>query len=252
MDQPTDRTVPADIAGSEPLEPVPGDTPPDDPQPQSGALVGSGPTVRRSWSPGDLLGVAIAAAGGAAIVLTMLVPRAGTHEASVATPAPRQSVQPAARPPALRSTPAPTLPRVGWHPANEWVGSRKKSLAFELAAASPVRMWMRQVTPVLVVRCLGGSLDAFVVTESPISMEAGRSDHTVRLAFDGQEHVEHWADSADHDGLFAPDGHAFLARLSPAQTLRIGFAPHNAPAVEAVFAVAGASELVAPLEKHCR
>jgi hypothetical protein len=206
------------------------------------------------WSRSDLLGIAIAAVGGAAIVLTMLVPRAGSREPGVVAAAPpaRTLLPQAASSPAGLSTPAPPVATARWRAADEWVGSRRRSVAFELAAASPVRVWMRQVTPTLVVRCLGGSLDAFVVTQSPSTIEPGRSDHTVRLVFDGQERVEHWADSAEHDGLFAPDGGAFLARLSKARTLTVGFTPHNAPATEASFAVSGAADLVGPLKRHCR
>ena len=222
---------------------------PADPPPAAGG-VPPGP-----WSRRDLLGIAVAAVGGAAIVLTMLVPRAGPREPAAAVVAPPSlAVLPpaASSPAAAGSTATSAVARRGWRPANEWVGSRRKSVAFELAAASPVRVWMRQVTPTLVVRCLGGSLDAFVVTESPSAIEPGRSDHAVRLVFDGQERVERWADSAGHDGLFAPDGGAFLARLSKARTLTVGFTPHNAPAAEASFEVSGAADLVGPLKKHCR
>jgi hypothetical protein len=197
--------------------------------------------------------VAIAAVGGAVIVLTMLVPRhaPATSTGSVRVPEPgKASVQ---TPAAHRASAAAAVATPRWRATSEWTGGRRKSVAYELAADRPVRLWMRQVTPVLVVRCLAGSLDAFVVTGSASAIEPGRTDHTVRLTFDdAPEIVERWGDSADRDGLFAPDGRGLLARVASARQLRFTFTPHNAPVAEASFSLAGADALQAPLGKHCR
>jgi hypothetical protein len=206
------------------------------------------------WSRGDLIGIVIAAVGGAAIVLTILVPRAGHRDfAPTVSSAPVAAATSTAPSRSVPAAPAAgvTVSR-GWQQATEWVGLHRRSIAFEVEADRAVRAWMRQVRPVLVVRCLRGSLDAFVVTGSASSIEPGRPDHTVRLAFDDEPPVvEHWADSAENDGLFAPDGAAFLERLSRTRTLRVAFTPHNAPEAEAVFGVTGAEAIVGPLERYC-
>ena len=218
-------------------------------------LVAAQASRPRAWSMGEVAGMAVAAVGGAAVVLTMMVPGVGVKDAGVArgvshaaAPAAPAAVHPAA---AASAVAAKATPR--WRTTEEWTGGQRKSVAYEIEAERPVRVWMRQATPVLVVRCLGGALDAFVVTGSPTAIEPGRTDHTVRLVFDGSSaQVEHWGDSAEHDGLFAPDGGGFFTRLSTARRLQVGFTPHNAQAAEAVFDVSGVDALVAPLRKHCR
>jgi hypothetical protein len=213
---------------------------------------------------GQVAGISVAAVGGAAIVLTMLVPSTrdrepaaagrplaatvdnGSHAAALERPSAAVGEPPHAR------VEKPLAPAPAWRLTDEWTGGRRKSVAYEIAAARPVRLWMRQATPVLVVRCLGGTLDAFVVTGSASAIEPGRSDHRVRLAFDDRPaETEHWTDSADHDGLFAPDGPAIVARLASARTLRFTFTPHNAPDAEAVFQVSGTDSLRGRLDKHC-
>jgi hypothetical protein len=207
---------------------------------------------------GQVAGISVAAVGGAAIVLTMLVPSTrGRDSASADRPVAaavntRDHAAVETRENAtVNAAVAPSAP--AWRLTDEWTGGRKKSVAYEIAAARPVRLWMRQGTPVLVVRCLGGTLDAFVVTGSASAIEPGRSDHRVRLAFDDRPaETEHWTDSADHDGLFAPDGPAIVARLASARTLRFTFTPHNAPDADAVFDVSGIESLRGRLDQYCR
>ena len=65
------------------------------------------------------------------------------------------------------------------------------------------------------------------------------------------EVTERWADSAEHDALFVPDGYAFAQSLSNAQTLRVSYRPHNAPKAVATFQVAGIAEALQPAAKQC-
>jgi hypothetical protein len=209
----------------------------------------------RAWI-GVIAAVTLAAIAGVVIVLTMLVPKTPGHEGAAVDSRPAAAA-PDARSAAVEKAaharvPAAAMPS-SWRSTDEWTGGRKKSVAYELAAERPVRVWMRQATPVLVVRCLAGTLDAFVVTGSASAIEPGRTDHGVRLAFDGgQPMTERWTDSADHDGLFAPDGPAVVARLASAHTLRFTFTPHNAPDAEAHFNVSGLEALRSKLNQHCR
>ena len=69
-----------------------------------------------------------------------------------------------------------------------------------------VSIWMNQVRPMLIVRCVSKSPEVFVLTGSAIKMEAQTEDHTVSFSFDDEpDRTERWPDSAEHDALFAPD-----------------------------------------------
>jgi hypothetical protein len=63
--------------------------------------------------------------------------------------------------------------------------------------------------------------------------------------------TERWADSDEHDALFAPDGAGFAQRLQRARTLRFGYTPHNALPVVVHFQVSGLSDLIGPVAKEC-
>jgi hypothetical protein len=83
-------------------------------------------------------------------------------------------------------------------------------------------------------------------------MEAIDQNHSVRFSFDGEPDVtERWADSDDHDALFAPDGAAFALRLLTAQKLRFSYTPHNAQRAVVEFETSGLDSLIAPAAKQC-
>jgi len=152
------------------------------------------------------------------------------------------------------ASPAPAALKGKWSSENRahWTGHQRKSAAFDLPAESKVQVWMRQVQPMLVVRCLSNSTQVFVFTNSAARIEPGTEDHTVRVALDGEpETTERWPDSDEHDALFAPDGAAFAQRLMAARTMRFGFTPHNAQPVTVHFNVGGLGELMEPVAKEC-
>ena len=121
-----------------------------------------------------------------------------------------------------------------------WATDGSRIVGFELPAENDVRVWMKHVRPVLGVRCLGGHVEAFVITESATSIESVPDQHTVHVSFDGEERsAERWMDSESKHELFAPDGAALAERLSRAHTLRFGFTPYSAQPVVADFDVHG-------------
>jgi hypothetical protein len=140
-----------------------------------------------------------------------------------------------------------------WHPANrDWLLNAKKGVAFELRSENRVAIWQGIAQPMLVVRCDGGRMQAFVYTASAIQMEPVDENHSVRVSFDGEPEVtERWADSSDHDALFAPDATAFARRVATARTLKFGYTPHNALRVVADFQTSGLNDLIAPAAKQC-
>jgi hypothetical protein len=137
--------------------------------------------------------------------------------------------------------------------ADRWVSNHRRSIAFEVPGENVVSSWMTSARPVLVVRCLAGTTQAFVYTQVSPAIEQRDDRRTVRVSFDGEtETVERWPGSADHDALFAPDGIAFARRLSTARTLRFRFTPHNAPLASIDFDVHGFDAHLASVARTCR
>jgi hypothetical protein len=133
-----------------------------------------------------------------------------------------------------------------------WTGNQRHSAAFELPAENRVAIWMSQVRPLLVVRCLSKKPEVFVFTGSALKIEPQSDDHTVNFRFDDEQSTTvQWPDSAEHDALFAPDPTGFAQRLMHARTLRFGYTPHNAAPVEAHFEVSGLTGLLEPVGRDC-
>ena len=133
-----------------------------------------------------------------------------------------------------------------------WTGSQRHSAAFELPAENMVTIWLSQVRPLLIVRCLAKKPEVFVFTGSALKIEPQSDDHTVNFRFDDEQSTTvQWPDSAEHDALFAPDAAGFAQRLMRARTLRFGYTPHNAAPAEAHFEVSGLTELLEPVATDC-
>jgi hypothetical protein len=168
---------------------------------------------------------------------------AAANDAATSTPA-------AAR----EAVPSPPIDAVKWSGANvvHWTGRARNSAAFELHAENTVGVWMRNVRPLLVVRCMSKATEAFVITDSALKIEPQTDDHTVTIQFDSDPEIkERWEDAADHNAVFAPTAAPFIERLIRARTLRFGYTPHNAEPVVAVFHVNGLGPLLEPSAKHC-
>jgi hypothetical protein len=194
-----------------------------------------------------LFAVVAAVAFGGTVTFALLSGSRGAE--SAAAPAPAKG---ATAPSPTASTAPDALPAPAWKANAEWVGFQKRAVAFELPAIDRVQIWLRKAHPHLVVRCVNKRLDAFMYMESPAQIEPQDEKHTVRLRLDdGPEVTERWQDSDEHDALFAPDGAAFVGRLSSARVVRIGYRPHNSPSVVAEFHVAGLQELLAPAAATC-
>jgi hypothetical protein len=175
----------------------------------------------------------------------------GVMSRGIATPQASAASAPVSRPAApIRVASEPIAPS-RWTGGAQWISDRK-SVAFELKSSNRVNVWMGQVQPLLVVRCLGNRTEAFVYTETAARIEPGMEDRAVRVRFDDEPYVdERWPDSAEHKGLFAPNGETFTHRLLNARTLRFQFTPHNAETAEVQFSVAGLREMIEPVQKKC-
>ena len=198
--------------------------------------------------PGRELAIIGLAVTGAGVITFALMGRPVTPlRPETAAPGPT-AAEPVRSPVASAVTPRP------WSAARRelWLGERRKGVAFDVDANEPVSAWMKMVRPILVVRCMAGTMEAFVITDTAAQIESRTEAHTVRLRFDGQNpSSERWPDSEEHDALFAPDGVALVARLATAEVFEFGFTPHNAQPVVARFSVAGLGPLLEPAKKHC-
>jgi len=204
------------------------------------------PAAKAAQKNGSLPIVLVGALGAAAAIVV------GVTSRGVAVP------QASSTPPAILRVPT-SAPRVNgatavtsrWTNGTRWVSDRK-SVAFELKSNNRVNVWMGQVQPLLIVRCMANRTEAFVYTDIAAQIEPGMDDRAVRVRFDDDSYVdERWLDSAEHKGLFAPNGATFSHRLLNAKTLRFQFTPHNAERAEVQFDVTGLRELIEPVQKKC-
>jgi hypothetical protein len=193
----------------------------------------------------DLMLTLLALGGSAALMFGLLVLRTVPSSA-----APNPRVPPTHAP----AAPAATTAHPSWSAQNRahYVGANRKGVAFELPSDNRISVWTRTVQPSLVVRCIAGTVDAFVVTESAAKLEPETDDHTVTFGFDdGADTTERWPDSSEHDALFAPDGSQFTMRIAAARTMRFAFTPHNAAPAVATFRVDGLASLLESSAKEC-
>jgi len=221
----------------------------------SGAATPAPPPSGSGMDRRVLMLVVLAVAVGAMITLGMMLTRGGPSAEVAAASATARTPAPAAvRKAAITGSLPASNAGQHWTTENRdyWVGNRKNSPAFELYAENTVPVWMNQVRPTLVVRCISKQPEVFVVTESALKIEPQTEDHTVTFRFDEEpEFTDRWFDSDKHDALFAPDGNAFAGRLSRARTLRVGYTPHNAAPVVVNFQVSGLGALLEPVAKEC-
>ena len=201
-----------------------------------------------------LLAALLVVAGGS---LTFAMLRSSTPAVPVTAPAatnkPAAAKPGAPKPASARSTSTAVHVPSKWNAANrDWLANAKRGVAFELRALNKVAIWQSIAQPILVVRCEAGRMQTFVYTASALQMEAIDENHAVKISFDGEpESNERWADSSEHDALFAPDAAAFTRRLAASQTFKISYTPHNASRVVAQFQTHGLSDLIEPAAKQC-
>ena len=208
------------------------------------------PAAAAAPAPKKASGVSplVVAIGGIAALVAVAL---GFMSRGVATPHAAATTPPLATRPAPTPRPVQPIEPSRWTNGTQWV-SDHKSVAFELKSSNRVNVWMGQVQPLLVVRCTQSRTEAFVYTDTAARIEPGSEDRSVRVRFDDEPFTdEHWPDSAEHKGLFAPNPETFTQRLMNARALRFQFTPHNAEAAEIQFNVVGLREMIEPVEKKC-
>jgi hypothetical protein len=191
-----------------------------------GAMAGVAVVVALSWLRGD-------------------APVQTAAAASAATAAATKTASPAV----VTSGPAPTW--TGERKAT-WANDGSKTIAFELQATHDAPAWMSSVRPVLVVRCLSRTTQAFVMLGTSSNFEEDTFHRTVRVQWDdGPVTAEQWQTSESAQELFAPDGVVFARTLVASKRLRFGFTPFNAPPITVEFAVQGFDQLAGLVAATC-
>jgi hypothetical protein len=195
-----------------------------------------------------IVGVAGMLAGVACVLaLGWLRGDAPVQTAAAAAPIASSATKPA--PAVIETGPAPTW--TGRRTAG-WAQDGSKTVSFELQAARDVPVWMSRVRPVLIVRCLSGATEAFVVIGTSANFEEDAYRRTVRLQWDdGPETAQQWQTSESAQELFATDGVAFVRQLTHSQRLRFGFTPFNAQPVTVEFVVQGFEPLAGLVARTC-
>jgi hypothetical protein len=204
---------------------------------------------RPALRPVHLVALAAAVAGGAAATLLVMSAKPAARATAITTSAVTPTGEPAVSPASSAET---AVSKWTTETQSRWVHNSRKAVAFEVSAGHSVPVWMKQVTPSLVVRCVDRKVDVFVYTDSPARIEQEDQDHTVRVRFDDEAGGhERWPDSLEHDALFARDGKTMAQRLKSARTFTFGFSPHNAAPVTVTFDVGGLAELMEPMAAKC-
>ena len=199
----------------------------------------------------DALLIVVATACAAVLTFVFLASRGGPSPALAAATAAVTTPRPASAPP--KAAVLPATANETWSSENRsfWLGYRRGA-AFQLLAENTVHTFFGPTQPLLVVRCVSRTMDAFVYMKSPSRIEPGSEGKTVTVGIDDEPaRTEQWTDSDDRVALFAPDGDAFAKRLLHAQTLRFGYTPANANDVVAQFHVAGLAKLLEPAARDC-
>jgi len=142
--------------------------------------------------------------------------------------------------------------------APKWRGwvrrSNGRNLAvYELEADNDVALWGKIVRPVLTVRCIAGTTEVFVLTQSAAAIDGNDGKHAVRIGYDRDpDGSERWFASDEYDALFAENGVSAARRIAAAHTMRFGFTPYNGSPVVARFEVAGFDAVAPKLARTCR
>ena len=226
----TDPAVPTPEPAAQPSTPLPVSVPPAKPASNMGMLMAI---------------VIVGIIGGASLVMLLRSP-ASVGAAAAAT---NTTIAPKieARSESIAATATP-----------RWSGGVRRSnghnvAVYELPADNDIAVWGKVVRPVLTVRCIAGTTEVFVLTQSAAVIDGTDGRHAVRVGYDAKpDGTERWMASDEYDALFAENGVAEARKIASARTMRFAFTPYNASPVVAQFQVAGFDTLASKLAKSCR
>jgi hypothetical protein len=145
--------------------------------------------------------------------------------------------------------------------AARWTVSEDKSemdgtlqVSLHLVAEEPIKTWLDQVTPSMIIRCKERKVDTYIITESAADVAIGHIDEArVRLRFDEQPpSTQWWNESTDDKAIFAPSGLNLALKLTHASTFRVEFTPFNASPEVIRFDVRGLTSNLPKVLDACK
>ena len=222
--------------------------------PETPAAEASVPVAAAKTAPVSQRQLTLIAAGVAVVALTGFAISARGGSASgapgaVAVPAADVRPAPPAAPAPIASSAVQT-----WSTDKQaaGLGNRRRGATFELASENVLKTWSGAARASLIVRCAARSVEALVVTGSPMKIEPRVEGKTVTIRVDGEPvRTQQWIDSDDRTAVFAPDPAAFVRLLRKARTFEFGYSPHNSSDVVAQFNVVGIDGLIAAASREC-
>jgi len=127
------------------------------------------------------------------------------------------------------------------------------TVLLSVVATEPIKGWLEEELPILMVRCREKRTDVVVRTGMAANPELGLFQRFhVRLRFDQQQPVrEVWSEATNNEALFSPSAINLARRITRADTLRFEFTPFNSSKAIAVFPVSGLKEILPRVAKAC-
>ncbi|MCB9964942.1 MAG: hypothetical protein H6855_02525 [Rhodospirillales bacterium] len=143
---------------------------------------------------------------------------------------------------------------------NSWSVNRSQSKMDDTASISvakeaknSVQAWLKQVTPVLVIRCRENTTDVIFNAQSSFTPVYGEYDKaSIRYRIDDKKAVsQYWGESTDNDAAFAPNAISLLRQMKDAEMLRIEFNPFNSNPATVEFDLRGLRPHLEEVAKTC-
>jgi hypothetical protein len=164
-----------------------------------------------------------------------------------------------------RSRPLPDLvPGTGLilpsPPTAEWTVYRttskadhSKNVQLQLAAVAPIKGWLSEATPTLVVRCEEHKSEVFIVTGMVANPEPDHDgEATVVLRFDEGPAAQYLAgESTDQKALFLRNARDLARTMARHRRMLFRFAPFFSPPQETAFDLTALEQSLPEVEATC-
>lgn len=144
---------------------------------------------------------------------------------------------------------------------NSWSVNRSQSkmddtpsIIVAKEAKYSVQTWLKQITPILVIRCRENTTSLIFNAKSnftPVYGEYDKASIRVRID-DGKAVSQYWSESTDNDAAFAPNAISLLRQMKDAEILRIEFNPFNSNPATVEFDLRGLKPHLEEVAKTCR
>ena len=146
------------------------------------------------------------------------------------------------------------LPRSKWQ-RSAWTSpiDDSQAVGFSVDGDLPIEGSYESVTPTLMLRCLEGKTEAYIVTELSANPELGLyNEYTVVLRFDDEAAFTVRAgESTDGEALFLPSPISIIKQIPAHAQLLFQFTPFDSDPGYSVFELAGAQGPVDELSSSC-